>query len=142
MSQIEAVEPAATCPFAVAAIAPARSRSDVLARRILRIDATPAEQPSRSASNVFTRSMLISTIRCSLTYLVLPFLLPALGLVSGAGVVVGAIIGVVAIVFNVMTMRRLFAADHRWRWSYSAVCFVVASLLLVLLVQDVALLVG
>jgi hypothetical protein len=39
-----------------------------------------------------------------------------------------------------MSIRRVFAADHRWRWPFSIASFVVSSLLVVLLVQDIALL--
>jgi hypothetical protein len=61
-------------------------------------------------------------------------------LVSDTGVVLGAIIGVIAIACNVMSMRRVFASDHRWRWPFSIASFVVSSLLVVLLVQDIVLL--
>jgi hypothetical protein len=139
MSQIEVVGPA-TCPFATAAAPPARSRADDVVRRLLRVETRTGTPSARAATGVFTRSMAISTIRCTLTYLVFPFVLPALGLVSDTGVVLGAIIGVVAIACNVMSMRRVFAADHRWRWPFSIASFVVSSLLVVLLVQDIVLL--
>ena len=84
----------------------------------------------------------MSATRCILTYVVLPFLLPALGLAAGVGPAIGIPVGLVAIAFNVATIRRFWAADHRWRWAYTALAVSVIVLLLVLLVEDVSSLVG
>jgi hypothetical protein len=73
-----------------------------------------------------------------LTYLVLPFLAPLLGVAAGVGPVLGIIIGVVAIVFNVISMRRFWRADHRLRWAYTFVAVAIIGLLIVLLVRDVS----
>lgn len=81
--------------------------------------------------------MAISTVRCSLTYLVFPFLLPALGLVTNAGIMIGIVIGLLAIVADVFAIRRVFAADHKWRWQFATAALVVITLLLVLLVEDI-----
>ncbi len=56
---------------------------------------------------------------------------------AGVGPVLGIVIGVVAIVFNVMSMRRFWRADHRWRWAYTVIATVIIGLLVVLLVRDV-----
>ena len=110
-------------------------------RKLLRVSELP--RPSGvTAERGFRRSMLISTVRCTLTYLVFPFALPALGVVAGVGVAVGLVIGVLAIICDVFAIRRFFAVDHRWRWQFSAVALTVACLLAVLLVQDVSSIVG
>jgi hypothetical protein len=90
-----------------------------------------------SAYSSFQRSMLISAIRCTLTYVVFPFVLPAVGFATGVGPWVGIVIGVVAITCDVFTIRRFFSVDHRYRWHFSAVALAVIGLLSVLLVQDV-----
>ena len=81
--------------------------------------------------------MLISAVRCTLTYVIFPFVMPAIGLATGVGPVLGIIIGVVAMTCDVFTIRRFFAVDHRWRWHFSAVALCVIGLLAVLLVQDI-----
>jgi len=126
----------ARCPFPAARRAPIeRSRADEVVRRILRIRDRPAGGPS--AYTAFQRSMLISAIRCTLTYVVFPFVMPAVGFATGVGPVVGIVIGSIAIACDVFTIRRFFAVDHRWRWHFSAVALAVIGLLSVLLVQDV-----
>jgi hypothetical protein len=118
-----------------------RPAADVAVRRLLRIpDGPPA--PEGAAQRAFSTSILVSATRCLLTYIALPFLAPALGLAAGVGPAVGIPIGVVAIGSNVLTIRRFWAADHRWRWAYTTIALTVIALLLVLMVEDVLDLVG
>jgi hypothetical protein len=84
----------------------------------------------------------VSATRCLLTYIVLPFLAPALGLAAGVAPGIGIPVGAVAIGANILTIRRFWAADHRWRWAYTALALTVIALLVVLMVIDVAELVG
>jgi hypothetical protein len=113
-----------------------RPAADVAVRRLLRIpDGPPA--PEGAAQRAFSTSILVSATRCLLTYIVLPFLAPALGLAAGVGPALGIPIGAVAIRANVLTIRRFWAADHRWRWAYTAIALTVIALLLVLMVEDV-----
>ena len=113
-----------------------RPAADVAVRRLLRIpDGPPA--PEGAAQRAFSTSILVSATRCLLTYIVLPFVAPALGLAAGVGPAVGIPIGVVAIGCNILTIRRFWAADHRWRWAYTAIALTVIALLLVLMVEDI-----
>ena len=80
---------------------------------------------------------MISALRCTLTYVVFPFVLPAVGFAKGVGPVIGIIIGVAAMVCDVFSIRRFFAVDHRWRWHFTFVVLCVMSLLTVLMVRDV-----
>lgn len=91
-----------------------------------------------AARRAFSTSMMVSATRCLLTYIVLPFVAPLLGIAGDVGPGVGIPIGLVAIVSNVFTIRRFHAAEHRWRWAYTgiAVCIIVG--LVVLMVRDVA----
>jgi hypothetical protein len=134
------VAAANACPFphdAQAASAPVRrSRADVFVRRLLRVHERPPGVTSASAYSAFQKSMVISGIRCTLTYVVFPFVLPLLGLAAGVGPIVGIVIGTVAIVCDVFTIRRFFAVDHKWRWRFSAIALSVVVLLFVLLVED------
>jgi hypothetical protein len=110
-------------------------------RRLLRIpDGHTATEGA--AQRAFSTSVMVSAVRCVLTYLVLPFVAPALGLAAGVGPAIGIPVGIVAIVFNVMTIRRFWAADHRWRWAYTGLALTVIALLLVLMAQDLASLLG
>ena len=92
----------------------------------------------QSAHTAFQRSMAISALRCTLTYVVFPILIPLIGFTAGVGPALGILIGVTAIGCDVFTIRRFFAVDHRWRWQASALVAIVAMFLTVLLVEDIA----
>lgn len=128
---------ASGCPYAHSAAVVQRSRADLMVRKLLRVRERPVGVSPRQAVNAFRRSMVISTIRCTLTYLVFPFVLPALGLVTDTGVVISIVIGTLAIICDIFSIRRFFAADHKWRWHFSTVAFTVICMLLALLVKDV-----
>lgn len=114
-----------------------RSRADVVIRRLLRIRERPAGVTTASAYSAFQKSMMISALRCTLTYVILPFVLPAVGFAKGVGPVIGITIGVAAMICDVFAIRRFFAVDHRWRWHFTAIVLCVMSLLTVLLVRDI-----
>ena len=123
------------CPFP--SRAGQRSPADMVVRKVLRIRDRPTGLSENAAYSAFQRSMLISAIRCTLTYIIFPFVLPAAGFATGVGPVVGIAIGFVAITCDVFTIRRFFSVDHRWRWHFSAIAGTVICLLLVLMVQDI-----
>ncbi len=81
--------------------------------------------------------MVISGLRCLLSYLVLPILTPALGAAAGVGPIIGIPIAVVALVFDVRGIRRFWLADHRWRWPITVVYLAVMGLVASLLATDI-----
>lgn len=133
--------PEGVCPFphdaGATRPAPQRSRADEIVRAVLRIKERPAGVTDDAALQTFQKSMLISATRCTLTYVVFPFVLPAVSFAKGVGPILGIIIGVIAMVCDVFTIRRFFAVDHKWRWYFSAAALSVITLLTVLLVQDI-----
>lgn len=133
--------PEGVCPFPhdAGAARPGvqRSRADEIVRKVLRVKERPAGVTDNAALQAFQKSMLISATRCTLTYVVFPFVLPAVSFAKGVGPILGIVIGVIAMVCDVFTIRRFFAVDHKWRWYFSAAALSVITLLTVLLVQDI-----
>jgi multisubunit Na+/H+ antiporter MnhB subunit len=85
---------------------------------------------------------MVSGIRCVLTYLILPFATPLIGLAPGVGPVVGLVVGTVAIAANALSIRRFWRADHRWKKPVTALHGGVIVLLVILLYLDVTQLVS
>ena len=112
---------------------PARSRADVLMRRLLRVDDSQPRLREDELRSAFSRSVLVSATRCIITYLLIPFVGPILGLATGVGPLVGIPVGALAIVFNIKSMRRFWRADHRFRWHYTAIGGTVIAMLVVLI---------
>ncbi len=145
---------AATCPFPSLAgsgsgrspmVAPngtRRTPADMFMRKLLRISDKPTGVSNARVLQTFQKSMMISAVRCTLTYVIFPFILPGIGFLKGVGPAVGIIIGTFALVCDTFTIRRFFVADHKWRWQFSAIAFAVMCLLGVMLVQDVSHVVG
>ena len=94
------------------------------------------------AARRFSRSMLVSGVRCMLTYVVFPWLLPALGWASGVGPGIGLPIGLLAIGFNVDSFRRFRTSEQRMRLPGMVINVAVIVLLVVLVVGDIADLLG
>lgn len=115
-----------------------RSRADLVVRRLLRIPDETVDLSDANTYRVFQRSMGISAVRCTLTYVVFPFVLPALNFAKGYGPWIGLIIGSIALVCDTFAIRRFFAVDHRYRWHFSTIAFAIMCLLTVLLVQDIS----
>ena len=70
-------------------------------------------------------------------YVVFPWFLPAIGLASGVGPGIGLAIGLVAIGFNIASIRRFWAANHQWKVPITVLNCAVIAMLLVLVGLDV-----
>lgn len=138
---LAAVTDAVAVPELDARARPAPTKADLVVRRVLCI---PDGRTARDgeAQSAFSKSILISAVRCLLTYVVLPFVAPVLGVAAGVGPILGIVIGVIAIIANVMTIRRFFAAEHKYRWGYAVLSLSVIGLLSILIVKDLAELAG
>jgi hypothetical protein len=109
---------------------------DAFMRRLLRLPAGAGT--TETAEKAFGTSILISTVRCLLTYIVLPLLKPVVDLSGGVGPIVGLVIGAVSATAIVYSMRRFWRANHKWRWGYTVLGGGILVLLAVQAVGDVA----
>ncbi len=116
--------------------------ADAWMRRLLRVPERVAPITEAELRRGVSYSMMVSATRCLLTYIVLPFVLPALSLAAGVGPLLGLPLGVVAMAANVVTARRFWLADHRYRWPYTAFAGVILVMLAVLVVRDLSELLG
>ena len=109
--------------------------ADAFMRRLLRV--RPRSASAKSAENLFGASIVVSTIRCLLTYVVLPLVKPVVDLRGGVGPALGLLLGAVSAVAIVASMRRFWTASHRWRWGYTLVGGGILVLLVAQAVGDV-----
>lgn len=97
------------------------------------IDGVAAEE---EAQRTFSTSILISAVRCLLTYVLFPFVAPIVGIASGVGSTIGVVTSIIGISANVWSIRRFHASAHPWRWPITAINVGIIALLSVLLVID------
>ena len=95
-----------------------------------------------TVQRTFSISILVSATRCMLTYVVLPFVTPLIGLAPNIGPGVGLTVGTVALVANAVSIRRFWRADHRLKWPMTFVHIGIMVLLTILIVEDLIDLVG
>ena len=88
------------------------------------------------AQRAFNMSIVVSGIRCTLAYVVLPFIAPLIGLAPGVGPVLGIAIASVAIVANVVSIRRFWNAQHPWRRPITVLNVAIIVLMVGLIVND------
>ena len=120
--------------------APPRELSplDLRMRRLLCLpaDTTPTAT-ERSARKVFEVSIYISAARCLLTYIILPFVFPLIGVSTRATPAIGLPVSFIAIAADVMSIRRFWRADHKYRWHYTALAGAIIVAMLVLVTIDI-----
>lgn len=107
-------------------------------RRILRIQGDPVPGAVFDARNKLRSSIIISGIRCIITYLLVPIVTPIIGFLGVLAAPLSIGLSVLAIVLGYNSLRRFWLADHRLRWRYTAFIAVVWALLLVGIGIDVA----
>lgn len=135
---------------AITAIAPCttgeapieRSAADRFMRKLLRISDRPESFSDEQVNRIFEASILISAVRCTLAYVVFPIFAPALYAATSWGPAIGLTVGVVALFFDVVSIRRFWKSDHRWRWPMTVIYVFVITLVVTLVVNDVTRLVA
>ena len=123
----------------VPAARPGRFRSDGTAdramRRLLGITGTDLRS-GEGAHKAFRISVVFSGIRCLITYLLIPVLVPVFSLAGWVAAPVGIALCVVAVVNGVISTRRFWRSDHPKRWLYTAFMGVVFVILAIALTAD------
>ncbi|GAA4282573.1 hypothetical protein GCM10022261_01040 [Brevibacterium daeguense] len=120
--------PALAAPASV----PVRFRSDRAADRLMRRILGVRNVDLRSgegAHRTFRTSVVISALRCLITYVVIPILVPILSLAGWVAAPVGLALCLVAAINGVISLQRFWRADHSHRWTYTVfICAVFAIL--------------
>ena len=103
---------------------------------------TAIASTTEAETRTFSVLMVVSGVRCGLTYVILPFLAPLVGVGSGVGPWVGLPLGIVAITANVFSIRRFWSGNRRWKLPMAVINLSVIVLLLVLVAGDLSELFG
>lgn len=127
-----------TPPLAYRAAAGFRSdrAADRFMRRLLRVPALNRTSGT-GAHRAFRVSVLVSAVRCLITYLLVPVLVPVLSLAGWVAAPIGIALCVVAVVNGTIAVRRFWLSDHRSRWMYTAFMGVVFAILAVAMYTEV-----
>lgn len=106
--------------------------------------ARPAPQnplPER-AQRALTFGLMLSALRCTVQYVVLPFVLPWVGVATSVSVWVTLVLGGIAIASLTRNVRYLWRLRHAQRWRYLGFAVIVAASLALFMVIDLHRVIG
>jgi ABC-type iron transport system FetAB permease component len=112
--------------------------------RVLFVD-PPAATPNaddQGSENLMGFSLAVSAFRCTLQYIVLPFLLPVIGMAAGWALGLTMVVNIAAVVALIMSLRRMWATNYAHKWRYFAIAMPALLVLLAFFVLDVVTLLG
>lgn len=99
--------------------------------------ADPVELVAERAQNAFKFSLIFSGVRCTLQYVILPFVLPVFGIAGEVAVPFLLIINVMAIVSILYSIRRFWQINYRYKWHYLAFSVVMLVILASFIASDI-----
>lgn len=100
------------------------------------------EQPTEASADQIDRatkslggSLVFSAIRCTLQYVLFPFVLPLLGLTGTISTIITLVLSLFAVGLIVYNIIELWPTS--WRWRYLGMGAVMLLILAVFLVEDI-----
>lgn len=102
------------------------------------VRAAPSPEQVKGSDRSMAGYIVFVAIRCTLQYIVLPFVLPFIGLSGSVSLIISILIDIVALSMILYNIRRLW--NTSWRWRYIALSVLMLSILAVFMIEDVRLL--
>ncbi|MGH2449605.1 MAG: hypothetical protein ACRDFS_13515 [Chloroflexota bacterium] len=93
------------------------------------------------AQRALTFALLVSATRCTIQYVLLPFVLPWIGVAAAIPRWITFVLGAIALASLTRNVRKLWRTRHARRWSYLFIAGVVAASLVLFAVMDLRILV-
>lgn len=100
--------------------------------------AAPSPEQIKSSDRSMTGYIVFVAIRCTLQYIVLPFVLPFIGLSGSVSLIISVVIDIIALSAILYNIYRLW--NTSWRWRYIALSVLMLGILAVFMVEDIRLL--
>jgi hypothetical protein len=100
---------------------------------------TPLPTPAQRA---LTFGLLLSAIRCTIQYVLLPFVLPWIGIAASIPPWITLGLGGLAMASLIRNVRSLWRLRHARRWSYLVLAIIVSAALAAFMVTDLRVLLG
>ncbi len=104
--------------------------------RLLRISATDRSKAA-GAHRALRTSMIVSALRCIVTYVALPLLAPVVSFAGVLATPLGIALSAAALVSGTISLRRFWVSDYRGKWMYTAFIAVVFAVIAVTLAVDI-----
>lgn len=114
---------------------------DTLIGRLLFVPSRPVSteeipQVSANAERTFNASIAVSAVRCIIQYVILPFVLPVIGVTTRAAIPISLTINIIAIGAIVLSLRRFWLVNYKGKWTYLGIASAALCLLIVFIAAD------
>ena len=120
------------------------SRLDQFIGRLLFVKPQPlssesaVERDESEAQRAFKFSLIFTGIRCLLQYIVLPFILPVIGIASSTALPLLLLINVFAIISMLFSVRRFWQINYQYKWQYLLMALVILTALTAFIGLDIS----
>ncbi len=132
---------APVCP--ASATEPVRfTPADRRMRAILRVGDQVDPAALLGAQKAMSKSIMVSAIRCTITYLLIPLLGSTVALLDAFSAPLSIALCLFAGFMSIRSMRRFWIANHPKRWAYTAFASVVLVALTIGIGADIVRIVG
>jgi hypothetical protein len=115
-----------------------RTRLDQLVSRLLFIKPSEVTTDESEAQRAFNFSLIFTGVRCTLQYVVLPFILPVIGLAANVALPLLLAINIFAVISMLYSVRRFWQIDYRHKWTYLIMSLVILAALTAFIADDIA----
>lgn len=89
-----------------------------------------------NAERAFSFALLFSGVRCIFMYVVLPFVLPLVGIAGNFSLYIDIVINIVAIAAVIYSLRKFWMIDYKYKWQYTPVAIVALLVLVAFIALD------
>jgi hypothetical protein len=100
-------------------------------------DAADIERDTRRAEGAFSFALVFSGVRCILMYVVMPFILPIIGIAGTGAAYLDLGITVVAMGAILYSLRRFWSVDYKYKWQYLPVAVIALVILGTFMLLDI-----
>lgn len=115
---------------------PHRAKGEIILSKIN----LSSERDIQRGNRILGSSMVFVAVRCTIQYVILPFILPLFGMSDAISVALSTVLEVVALGMIIYNLIRLW--NTSWRWRYLGLSVVMGGLIVVFLYFDIQYWVG
>lgn len=99
---------------------------------------TDAPAADARAHRALRASVVISALRCLVTYLLVPIATPLISFADLVAAPISLLLCLIAAITGVLSVRRFWKLDHRFKWLYTGFIAFVFLILTVAVITDIA----
>lgn len=117
------------------------SRIDRFMYRMLRIRPEQIDKIDMDAiagaHRAFRWAIVVSAVRCTISYVIIPILIPVLSVMGSLAAPITIALCVVALVNGWLGVRRFWVTDHRGKWGYTWFMALIYVISIVTIVHEI-----